>query len=88
LLTKSSERSWLELGQAQTPNAMRAVCEEIFPVYQRNHDAWSSYFWDAKTPSDFQAALQQAKEKDVDQSIIRCMEQDLKFSRAGAGLDE
>lgn len=82
LLTKSSEKSWLELEQAETLNTMREVCEEIFPVYQRNYDAWWAYFWDAKTASDFRGALQQAKDKGVDQNIIRCMEQDLKLSRA------
>jgi len=83
LLTGSSEKSWLELGQALTLNTMLEVCEEIFPVYQRNYNAWWAYFWDAKTPSDFQTALQQAKDKGVEQSIISCMEQDFKLVRSG-----
>ena len=79
LLTKSSETFWLELAKAVTPNALREVCEEIFPIYQRNYDAWWAYFHDAKTASEFQTVCRDAREKGVDQNIIRCMEQDLKF---------
>lgn len=79
LLTKASEKSWLGLAGSKTLGDMQEVAEEIFPFYQRNYNAWWSYFWDAETDSDFQKAYQEAKDQGIDQSVTRCMEQDLSF---------
>ena len=79
LLTRSSERCWLDLAGVETLKDMQEVAEEIFPVYQRNYDAWAAWFWDAKSVSQLETAYRQAKDQNVDQRIIRCMEQDRRF---------
>lgn len=79
LLTKSSNEFWLGLGETETLEDMWEIADEIFPSYQKNYNAWCAYFWDAKTDSDLRVTYQKAKDKDIDQSIIRCMEQDLNF---------
>jgi hypothetical protein len=79
LLTKSSERCWLDLAGVETLSEMQEVAEEIFPTYQRSYNAWAAWFWDAKTASDFEAAYQEAKDQGIDQKIIRCMEQARSF---------
>lgn len=79
LLTRSSEMSWLDLGEASTCERMLEVIEEIFPEYQKNYNAWAAYFWDAECENDLLDAFEDAKKHDANPTIIACMEQDLGF---------
>jgi hypothetical protein len=79
LLTESTERCWLDLADVETLKDMQEVAEQIFPIYQRNYDAWVAWFWDAKSASELETAYREARDQNVDQRIVRCMEQDRRF---------
>ncbi len=72
-------REWLQLCEGGAYDRVVQLFASIFPSYQRNYNAWASYFWDATSDTERSRALEVAMKNDADPEIIDCIiqQQDL-----------